>query len=67
LAQLGESIVTENRARRTFTGGLVAWVVLVIAGCGGSSPQPKTDLNEQEKQQVRELNEQRADEWGRKK
>jgi hypothetical protein len=40
---------------------------LVLAGCGGSAPQPKTDLNEQEKQQVRELNEQRVDEWGKKK
>jgi hypothetical protein len=40
---------------------------VVIAGCGGSSPQPKTDLNEQEKKQVQELHEQRMDEWGKKK
>jgi len=41
--------------------------LLIAAGCGGSPPQPKTDLSEQEKQQVRELNEQRMDEWGKKK
>ena len=46
-----------------------AWGVglLVIAGCGGEAPAPpKTaaELTEQEKQQIRELNEQRAQEWG---
>lgn len=41
--------------------------LLFACGCGGSPPAPKTDLNEQEKQQVRELNEQRLDEWGKKK
>ena len=52
--------------------GLALWLVLGMVGfgmvgCGGKPPQPKTDLNEQEKQQVRELNQQRADEWGKKK
>jgi hypothetical protein len=45
----------------------VVLCLLMAAGCGGSSSQPKTDLSEQEKQQVRELNEQRMDEWGKKK
>jgi hypothetical protein len=41
--------------------------LLFVAGCGGEAPAPpKTagDLSEQEKQQIRELNEQRAQEWG---
>jgi hypothetical protein len=52
---------------------LIAWkwsalgILLLVCGCGESAPQPKTDLNEQEKQQVRELNQQRMDEWGKKK
>jgi hypothetical protein len=46
---------------------LAVVALLGLAGCGGKPPQPKTDLNEQEKQQVRELNEQRVDEWGKKK
>ena len=38
--------------------------LLTIAGCGGSeSSAPKKDLGEKEKQQIRELNEQRASEW----
>jgi hypothetical protein len=49
-------------------GFLVFAVVLSsLAGCGGEAPSPpKTaaDLTEQEKQQIRELNEQRAQEWG---
>lgn len=35
------------------------------SGCSNSgTTAPKADLSEQEKQQVRELNEQRASEWG---
>jgi hypothetical protein len=50
-------------------GVVLAWVVVLtfVAGCGAESPTPpKTaaDLTEQEKQQIRELNEQRAQEWG---
>jgi hypothetical protein len=46
----------------------VAWgVVLLASGCGATASAPKADLNEQEKQQLRELNEQRVDEWGKKK
>jgi hypothetical protein len=50
-------------------GMILAWavVVTIIAGCGGEAPTPpKTaaELTEQEKQQIRELNEQRAQEWG---
>jgi len=54
--------------------GFSRWMVqtwgvglLVIGGCGGEAPAPpKTaaELTEQEKQQIRELNEQRAQEWG---
>lgn len=58
--------MTDNSARQAFLR-LAAGTVLLFAGCGGKPPQPKTDLNEQEKQQVRELNEQRMDEWGKKK
>jgi hypothetical protein len=35
-----------------------------ISGCGEPDTAPKLDLTEKEKQQVRELNEQRAQEWG---
>ena len=50
-------------------GVVLAWAVALttVAGCGGEAPTPpKTaaDLTEQEKQQIRELNEQRAQEWG---
>jgi hypothetical protein len=50
-------------------GIVLAWAVAltIVAGCGGEAPTPpKTaaDLTEQEKQQIRELNEQRAQEWG---
>ena len=45
--------------------------VLTAAGCGGApqSTAPKTaeELSEREKQQIRELNQQRAEEWGTKK
>lgn len=41
---------------------------LVMLGCGGeSSTPPKSDLTEQDKQQIKDLNEQRASEWGSKK
>lgn len=46
--------------------GLLVIVVLFSGGCGDSAPAPKTDLNEQEKQQIRELNQQRVDEWGKR-
>lgn len=47
---------------------LAVGVLLAFTGCGGEKPAPvKTaeELSEQEKQQVRELNEQRTDEWGK--
>jgi len=35
-----------------------------IVGCGGSEPSaPKKDLNDKDKEQIRQLNEQRASEW----
>jgi hypothetical protein len=40
---------------------------MAIVGCGGEAPSaPRTaaELSEAEKQQIRELNEQRAQEWG---
>jgi hypothetical protein len=43
---------------------LLAALLLIAAGCGRrESEQPKVDLSEKEKQQIRELNEQRASEW----
>ena len=43
---------------------LPAVLLLAIAGCGGGeTAAPKKDLSEKEKQQIRELNEQRASEW----
>jgi len=51
-------------AVRTLAGALV----LLVSGCGGeSSTPPKKDLSEQEKQQIKDLNEQRAQEWGPRK
>jgi len=38
--------------------------LLAVAGCAQSeSEAPKKDLGEKEKQQIKELNEQRASEW----
>jgi hypothetical protein len=35
-----------------------------LFGCGqGETAAPKKDLNEKEKEQIRQLNEQRASEW----
>jgi hypothetical protein len=43
---------------------LVLFVVLATVGCGESeSPQPKKDLTDKDKEQIRQLNEQRASEW----
>ena len=43
---------------------LILCVAFAIAGCGESeSPQPKKDLTDKEKEQIRQLNEQRASEW----
>jgi len=38
--------------------------LLAVAGCAQSEPEgPKKDLGDKEKQQIKELNEQRASEW----
>jgi hypothetical protein len=42
------------------------WIaaLLALSGCGEPAvTPPKKDLSEREKQQIRELNEQRASEW----
>lgn len=42
--------------------------LLALGGCGGEKVAPAKsadELSEAEKQQVRELNEQRTDEWGK--
>jgi hypothetical protein len=48
--------------------GMVVAAALLAAGCGGppttSVPKKTGELTEKEKQQIRELNEQRAQEWG---
>jgi hypothetical protein len=50
-----------NRAISLFTTGIL---FAFIAGCGQSeSAAPKKDLSDKEKQQIKELNEQRASEW----
>jgi hypothetical protein len=44
---------------------LFAMLLVLAAGCSSKeSEAPKVDLSEKEKQQIRELNEQRASEWG---
>jgi hypothetical protein len=44
---------------------LIIAIALVTAGCGGeASIPPKSGLSEQEKEQIKDLNEQRAQEWG---
>ena len=40
---------------------------LSAGGCGEEVTQPKVDLTEEEKKQVEELNQQRLDEWGKRK
>ncbi len=49
---------------RTFCFALFAVTVLFAGGCGPSEPTgPKEELNDKEKQQVKDLNEQRKEEW----
>lgn len=45
---------------------LLAAAVVVAAGCGSSEPTtgPKETITEPEKQQVKDLNQQRQEEWG---
>lgn len=43
---------------------LVLAAAVAAVGCGSSEPTgPKENLSEKEKQQIRELNEQRQQEW----
>ena len=38
--------------------------ILAVSGCSESeSPAPKKDLTDKDKEQIRQLNEQRASEW----
>jgi hypothetical protein len=46
---------------------LAAAGVLALAGCGSSAPSKKGELSEPEKQQLRDLDAQRQQEWGKKK
>jgi len=57
------SLAATWAVRFTFT---IAILSLLIAGCGEADTPPKAagDLTEAEKQQIRELQEQRASEWG---
>lgn len=49
--------------RRT-TIAIFSLSAAVFAGCGGTTESgPKQELTEPEKQQVKDLNEQRSDEW----
>ncbi len=43
---------------------LLVLSALLISGCGKDTTEPITDLTDEQKKQVQELNEQRADEWG---
>lgn len=48
-------------------GVLVVLTALAAIGCGEKSAPPKADLSEQDKEQIKNLNEQRTQEWGPKK
>ena len=44
---------------------LLASVAAVAIGCGNSEPTgPKENLGDKDKQQIKELNQQRQSEWG---
>ncbi len=46
----------------------VVALLLAAAGCGKAEPTgPRSDVTEKDLQQVKELNQQRQDEWGKKK
>lgn len=47
--------------------GLAVALALAVGGCGEKKPEPILDLTEEHKQQLEELNKQRAAEWGNKK
>lgn len=50
---------------RTFRLALTGFVVAAVVGCGSPDPTgPKENLSDQDKQQVKDLNQQRQDEWG---
>jgi len=49
---------------RRITIAIVAISAAALGGCGGTTETgPKQELNEKDKQQVKDLNEQRSDEW----
>lgn len=51
--------------RRTFRLALGGIVAALAVGCGSSEPTgPKETLSDKEKQQVKDLNDQRQSEWG---
>lgn len=41
-------------------------VAVTVTGCGSDESKPKTEFTDAEKQQIQQLNQQRADEWGNK-
>ena len=50
---------------RAFRCLLLASATAVALGCGSSEPTgPKENLDDKQKQQVKDLNQQRQDEWG---
>ena len=49
------------------TRPLLLAALFVIGGCGENKSEPITDLTDEHQKQLKELNEQRAQEWGPKK
>jgi len=50
----------------TWIRAVLLLAVLLLAGCGEKDVGPKTELNDKEKEQLKELQQQRVDEWGNK-
>jgi hypothetical protein len=60
--------VTSLQALGTCVRALVVITPLAICGCGNEvRNEPITDLTEEHKKQIEELNKQRAQEWGNRK
>ena len=54
-------------SRLLFIVPAALFAVVFVLGCGSDDTAPKQSLSEIEKQQIKELNQQRQEEWGPRK
>lgn len=49
-----------------YSFALLVVLAAALSGCGEKDIGPKTELTDEHKEQLKELNQQRVDEWGKK-